>query len=92
MCTVPSYPPVTADHRTLTSVGEGPISTNNGCISQNSLQWAYRCESGSDDESDPEWPDPDLVLDGLAPPQPTNFTQPVSPVEAGNSVGLGGGG
>ncbi|CAB1328283.1 unnamed protein product [Coregonus sp. 'balchen'] len=80
-------------------------SSNNRCISQNSLpaahlQWAYEYESGSDDESDPERPDPDLVLDDLAsrrfhspsPAPPTNFALPISPVEAGNAVGLGGGG
>ncbi|XP_045062455.1 LIM domain only protein 7 isoform X3 [Coregonus clupeaformis] len=80
-------------------------SSNNRCISQNSLpaahlQWAYEYESGSDDESDPERPDPDLVLDDLAsrrfhspsPAPPTNYALPISPVEAGNAVGLGGGG
>ncbi|XP_070999338.1 LIM domain only protein 7-like isoform X3 [Oncorhynchus clarkii lewisi] len=80
-------------------------SSNNRCISQDSLpavqlQWAYEYESGSGDDSDPERPDPDLVLDDLAsrrfhspsPALPTNFALPISPVEAGNAVGLGGGG
>uniref|UniRef100_A0A8C7CMC0 LIM domain 7a n=1 Tax=Oncorhynchus kisutch TaxID=8019 RepID=A0A8C7CMC0_ONCKI len=67
------------------------------CISQDSLpaaqlQWAYEYESGSGDDSDPERPDPDLILDDLAsrrfhspsPALPTNFALPISPVEMGS--------
>ncbi|KAM4560746.1 LIM domain only protein 7-like [Fundulus diaphanus] len=54
--------------------------------------WEYGSESGSD--SDPDRPDPDLVLDDLAsrrfhspsPAPPTNFAVPASPSTGGRSA------
>ncbi|XP_071322117.1 uncharacterized protein [Trachinotus anak] len=70
----------------------------NSQVSQSALpaanpQWGYEYESGSD--SDPDRPDPDLVLDDLAsrrfhspsPAPPTNFAVPISPLAGGGAAG-----
>lgn len=60
-------------------------------------QWSFEDDSGSD--SDPDRPDPDLVLDDLAsrrfhspsPTTPTNFAVPASPGGVGRASGVKGG-
>ncbi|XP_034142699.1 LIM domain only protein 7 isoform X12 [Esox lucius] len=94
-------PMFTEEDGTFTS--ETRPESSNGSASRNSMPpagmlWVYEYESGSDDESDAERPDPDLVLDDLAsrrfhsPSQalPTNFAVPINPLDAGNATRLKG--
>lgn len=82
-CGTHSEAPLSPDHSGNSQVSQSPLPE--AC-----RQWAYDSESGSD--SDPDRPDPDLVLDDLAsrrfhsptPTTPTNFAVPLSPLALGS--------
>lgn len=82
-CGTHSEAPLSPDHYGNSQVSQSPLPEAH-------RQWAYDSESGSD--SDPDRPDPDLVLDDLAsrrfhsptPTTPTNFAVPLSPLALGS--------